>query len=82
MRPAQRLQLKGRPDMDNRPHYRTPFRLLACLDKVADLTPLARIEEILVWDIRDCVDEVALQVSSGRTSEARESTRALCQDVL
>jgi hypothetical protein len=68
--------------VDKRPHYRTPFNLTACLDRVADLTPLHRIEEILVWDIRDCVDEVALQVASGRISEARESTRALCHDVL
>lgn len=67
---------------DKRPHYRTPFHLTTVLDKVANLNPLARIEEILVWDIRDCIDEVSLQVSAGQLGLARESTRALIHDVL
>lgn len=67
---------------DRRPGYRTPFHLTTVLDKVAALSPLHRIEEILVWDVRDCVDDVANFVAQGRMADARESTRVLCYDLL
>jgi hypothetical protein len=67
----------------------TNFRLTACLDRVSDLSSMARAYGpeanrtvcLLVWDVRDTVDEAALLVSTGQTGAAREVARALCHDI-